>query len=269
VVWVDSRHYYLNKVLYADRFSSSGQPLWQVNGKKLGDEHIYQSLECQVYRVPQDSSYAFRWAEDVFSISHLTWFGFPIGPDVIPLDSLGTQKVFFDSFDNTFMYPALRGSGRKCTLNGTQLWPNLPFLTDDDIMIDGYKITTDGNRGMIFTWKQDSQYNIRMSRVYIDGHVGGDTTAINEDLPAIPDEIKLHQNYPNPFNSTTLLTIDGADKAEISIFDITGRKITTLQTKNGKAIWNAAEYSSGFYFARLEGQTRASTSQVVKLILLK
>jgi hypothetical protein len=58
--------------------------------------------------------------------------------------------------------------------------------------------------------------------------------------------------YPNPFNSATMITITGAKQGMIAIYDIAGRKICVLNAQNGKAIWDAAAYSSGLYFAVTE-----------------
>lgn len=70
--------------------------------------------------------------------------------------------------------------------------------------------------------------------------------------------------YPNPFNSATTITITGAEQAELGIYDITGRKIATLKTENGRTIWDATGYSSGLYFAVLE-----RGNQSAKLTLIK
>jgi hypothetical protein len=85
----------------------------------------------------------------------------------------------------------------------------------------------------------------------------------DEERP-LPDNLAFSA-YPNPFNSATTLTISSADKADISIYDITGRLVTTLHAENGKAIWNASSFPSGLYFARVNGKTIES----IKLILLK
>jgi hypothetical protein len=71
--------------------------------------------------------------------------------------------------------------------------------------------------------------------------------------------------YPNPFNSATTITLTGAEQAEIGIYDITGRLITTLHTDGGQALWDAGAYSSGLYFARLAGEKVTA----LKLILLR
>jgi hypothetical protein len=71
--------------------------------------------------------------------------------------------------------------------------------------------------------------------------------------------------YPNPFNSATTITLTGAEQAEIGIYDITGRLITTLHAVGGQALWDASAYSSGLYFARAAAE-KAST---IKLVLVK
>jgi hypothetical protein len=87
--------------------------------------------------------------------------------------------------------------------------------------------------------------------------------AIVDDI-SIPTSLALSA-YPNPFNSATTISISDNQPAEIEIYDITGRLITTLHTVGGQALWDASAYSSGLYFARLAGE-KAGT---IKLILLK
>jgi hypothetical protein len=85
----------------------------------------------------------------------------------------------------------------------------------------------------------------------------------NNEIPA-PVNFSLSA-YPNPFNSATTITLTGAEQAEIGIYDISGRLITTLHATGGQALWDASAYSSGLYFARVAGE-KAST---IKLILVK
>jgi hypothetical protein len=89
--------------------------------------------------------------------------------------------------------------------------------------------------------------------------------AINEGQDNLPIKANLLA-YPNPFNSSTTLTVSSASNAEISIFDISGRQITSLKAENGKAIWDAIRFSSGIYFARAGAK---GGGQTIKLILLK
>jgi hypothetical protein len=90
--------------------------------------------------------------------------------------------------------------------------------------------------------------------------------SIEGDDNAILPGVALMQNYPNPFNSSTSISIVGADKAEIAIYDIAGRQVALLHARNGKAVWDARGLSSGLYFARLVGRSASST---IKLVYLK
>lgn len=120
--------------------------------------------------------------------------------------------------------------------------------------------------------------NERVYVVWTDGRLGPDSIrgglyisrfdpesdAVNEENDDLPEKIAFSA-YPNPFNSNTTLSISGVDKAEIAIYDITGRLVTSLHADNGKAVWDATGYSSGVYFARVRGENSAP----IKLILLK
>jgi hypothetical protein len=114
--------------------------------------------------------------------------------------------------------------------------------------------------------------------VWVDGRAIPDTNIIggvyfsrfDPEPDAIVDDISLPitfslSAYPNPFNSVTTITLTGAEQAEICIYDITGRLITTLHTVGDQALWDASGYSSGLYFARVAGE-KAGT---IKLILLR
>ena len=96
--------------------------------------------------------------------------------------------------------------------------------------------------------------------------------AEDDSGPGMPQNSSILRCYPDPFNSTTMITIEGAGEVEIAIFDIIGRKVASLQTQHGKAVWEAEGMSSGVYFARADkGQTGTSAAQfnVIKLVYLK
>jgi photosystem II stability/assembly factor-like uncharacterized protein len=88
-----------------------------------------------------------------------------------------------------------------------------------------------------------------------------------------PSSFALSQNYPNPFNPSTMITFALPIKSFVTlkIFDILGREITTLISKelsagNHEWEWNAANMPSGVYYYRLQAGSFAETK---KLILLK
>ena len=67
-------------------------------------------------------------------------------------------------------------------------------------------------------------------------------------------------NYPNPFNSSTLIELSLTQDSDIKIdiFDILGRMVTRLFDGHLQAgyhhfSWDAANFSSGIYSARMNG----------------
>lgn len=89
----------------------------------------------------------------------------------------------------------------------------------------------------------------------------------------IPETYALSQNYPNPFNPATQInfSIPQASMVRITVYDVVGREVEVLvneflEAGNFKTNWNAASYSSGVYFYRLE---TGSFAQVKKMILMK
>jgi hypothetical protein len=95
----------------------------------------------------------------------------------------------------------------------------------------------------------------------------------DDDYKPVIQNFKLKQNYPNPFNIQTTFSyfLPLSDFIEISIFDISGKKIKTLisgyrDKGHHKINWNAAHYASGIYIYKL------NTSQgalIRKCILIK
>lgn len=93
------------------------------------------------------------------------------------------------------------------------------------------------------------------------------------DADGIPDEFRLFNNYPNPFNASTnfrfTLPLEGF--LELSIYDILGRKVSTLVSENLQAglynvRWDADAYASGVYIAVLQTSKQRF---IQKLTLLK
>ena len=94
-----------------------------------------------------------------------------------------------------------------------------------------------------------------------------------EDAAGLPDAYSLEQNYPNPFNPTTTLEFSTPLEGPVSIqiYDILGRKVSTLVDQNYPAgyhrvSWNASQHSSGIYIAVFNAGDKTFTQ---KLTLIK
>jgi len=99
---------------------------------------------------------------------------------------------------------------------------------------------------------------------------------INDINP--PSNFSLYQNYPNPFNPVTRINYDIAKQGnvELSIFDITGRKIISLINEKKDAgsysvFWNGKNdfgeiLPGGMYIYRIESDSFSSTK---KLLFIK
>jgi len=97
--------------------------------------------------------------------------------------------------------------------------------------------------------------------------------AIDELDDILPSDFLLSQNYPNPFNASTLIRYElpKQSNVKIEIFDILGRKITTLQDRlklagKHQIIWHADDLPSGIYFYKLQAD---DYSEVRKMTLVK
>ncbi|RPI02610.1 MAG: T9SS C-terminal target domain-containing protein [Ignavibacteriae bacterium] len=118
----------------------------------------------------------------------------------------------------------------------------------------------------------------------IHGSPGKDDvgTGIDETPAEIPGQYRLDQNYPNPFNPSTTISyqLRAKSSVQITVCDILGRVVAVLVNQDQTAgehevVWDAAKYSSGVYFYRLqarpqsEGKNGAAFSETKKLMLLK
>jgi hypothetical protein len=79
--------------------------------------------------------------------------------------------------------------------------------------------------------------------------------------------------YPNPFNPTTTISfsLSKASKVKLDVFDVTGRRVTTLinqtvQLGEHQAVLDGSGVPSGIYFARLQAGSYIKTQ---KMVLLK
>jgi len=94
-----------------------------------------------------------------------------------------------------------------------------------------------------------------------------------EQAAEIPMQFTLSPNFPNPFNASTTISYTLPERTEVmlDIYDILGRKVTTLidrrqSTGYHQAIWRADDLASGMYFYKLQA---GEYSQSKKMLLMK
>ncbi|MCX7877433.1 MAG: T9SS type A sorting domain-containing protein [Ignavibacteria bacterium] len=90
----------------------------------------------------------------------------------------------------------------------------------------------------------------------------------------IPETFSLYQNFPNPFNPVTRISFDvpasteGITPVEIAVYDVQGRKISTLinsYLKPGRyeLSWHAKDYPSGIYFCKMNAGSFSSSRKMI------
>jgi hypothetical protein len=214
-------------------------PYWST-----GDIFIRQSADTGSTWLPerQATFTHYAWGSDVASnrdTIHVVWADEGAG--------IANESIYYTkSTDNGLNWSELYW------IDGTLDNSADPNLTISNDRV--YCIWVDG--------RYDPDTNL-MGGVYLSSWTT-DPDAVERDANPLPTTIQLRA-YPNPFNSATTITLTGAEQAEIGIYDITGRLVTTLHTVSGQALWDASAYSSGLYFARLAGE-KAGT---IKLVLVK
>ncbi len=105
-----------------------------------------------------------------------------------------------------------------------------------------------------------------------------DSTVLNTNPNSIiPNTFRLLQNYPNPFNPTTTIQYELPYRSyvHITIYDLLGRKVTTLVSESQDAgfksvIWNATNdkgkpVSAGVYLYQIKAGEFVQTRRMVLL----
>lgn len=196
-----------------------------------------------------------------------------------------TRIAYFDfkianinNENNTVIIGALpqMSSEQKPDLKaGSGTIANLVFEIDDPSV----------NSVQIEAIEMDDPYH-KLMFVYHDYNADGSIAGIRAEYPEfgtavastnpadqLPTEYSLGQNYPNPFNPKTQISfaLPNAGQVHLVVYNVLGQEVETLVDQhmaagNHTVDWDAANYSSGVYFYRLNAERY---SQTLKMMLLK
>lgn len=94
---------------------------------------------------------------------------------------------------------------------------------------------------------------------------------------SIPNVYALNQNYPNPFNPNTTISFELSydSYVNLDVFDLTGRKVSSIINGNIKAGYNQINFdgsnlASGVYYYRLIATSSNSKfEKILKMLLVK
>ncbi|MCZ7602525.1 MAG: T9SS type A sorting domain-containing protein [Melioribacteraceae bacterium] len=136
----------------------------------------------------------------------------------------------------------------------------LTFILSNKVFVENSVVSLDRVR----VNESKNQFNVASSILNMLTDVKNEVSLLN---------YTLDQNYPNPFNPSTTIsfTIPNSEHVSLEIFDVLGRKISTLVNSklaagNHAFTFHADEYNSGLYLYRI---TSGDFIDVRKMILIK
>lgn len=120
-------------------------------------------------------------------------------------------------------------------------------------------------------YASDGSFEVTMDKCTATLKPFSKVTAVKET--GQPKQFFLSQNYPNPFNPSTTIEFDIPARSQVTlrIYDLLGREVAALVTNETMSAgsytrqWNAANFSSGIYFYRLQAGTFTETKKLVLL----
>lgn len=121
---------------------------------------------------------------------------------------------------------------------------------------DGYMFEVNSDGDIVWTYDGANTEVARGQRYGAD-HPGivanlGGTPIIDKNTLSINNQIKLN-SFPNPFTKYTEISFDNQNKsAELSIFNMNGKKVIHRVIKDNSFRWDATNFKSGLYIAKIK-----------------
>ncbi len=194
-------------------------------------------------------------------------FVMPVGVGVVTKPAFSHEPGEYKGFIELELITYTPGSVIYYTLDGTDPDETSrhyrePILLETTTEVKAFSVRTD--------W-QDSETTRGVFEII--------ETSVEEEEEAVPiAETELMAAYPNPFNPSTTIAFNlkQDDEVSIEVYDIRGRKVTTLmqdymQAGNHRVVWHGIDdrgsrVSSGIYFYRMQ---TSDYSNVRKIVMIK
>jgi hypothetical protein len=141
-----------------------------------------------------------------------------------------------------------------------------PFVPNQSTFFGDYTNITAANGKIRPIWTR-LQGSLSVWTAIIDFPV-----AIENQNNKIPESYSLSQNFPNPFNPSTTIKFtipkNSHDRVTLKVYDILGKEIAVLvnealQGGTYQINWNAANFSSGLYFYKLNAGSFTDTRKMI------
>lgn len=245
-------------------FSTMDEGAWSFNGTTWKNYYTDNSpLKGMIWRVAADHN-NIKWFVNldgmIYSFDGTTWKTY--GPEVTGLatDRYPVDNLYVDR--NNVLWITQRG---LTSFDGKvwKTWPNIKTGQGSAIAFDA-----DG-----YMWIA-SHYGVGEGGTLSAMKLSTGQTAVAE-TSTLPVALELRGNYPNPFNPSTTISfsLPAPGKVNLTIYDITGRKV--LDLVNGVltaglhgAVWDGHDssgraVSSGVYFSRLTWNGRTTANRML------
>ncbi len=135
---------------------------------------------------------------------------------------------------------------------------------------DASTATFDIPNGVLATVTGDTVYVSDIGSNRLRRITGAKVVSVEDEEQ--PSTFSLDQNFPNPFNPVTTIkyTLDSSGPVKLSVFDMLGRELETLISRehvagNYQVQWKADGFPSGKYLYRLETENAVETRQMTLL----
>jgi hypothetical protein len=241
--------------------------------------YLFENLPRIPYKI---FTYAHGYRGEFYDDVHSYWDATPVSPDTSGID------VGLAPRENPGIFTV---SGRISDPAGEFVDGGIVFLMSNGQIMDIVGTDIQGYYG--FTGLNPGTYEISaftpygegvldypieiLSNDYHNADVVIALTSTDEQSDLLPVKAVLSQNYPNPFNAYTTISfnLSSAEDVEVSIYNVAGQKVNTLQdgllnAGEHRIIWDGRNYhglevSSGIYFYRLSAGDLSETRQMTFL----